>query len=137
MNIEAQIHTLWPTIAALEAVLPVARVFTGRAPTGTEKPYAVIGRPGSSHRERTDKGNYRDVQIRIQHWVAWDQFATGESIQSEIEKGFDSRAFDTDDGRVIDMTHKDGFNVPDAEATKSDWQFVTIFSLATRRDRVQ
>jgi hypothetical protein len=137
VDIEQRIHTLWPTIAALEAVQPVARVFTGRVPEGTAKPYASITRPGSTTHTRTTFGMLRDVQIRIQHWVDRDAFSDGEAIQAAIEEGFGNRAFDTDDGRVIDMRHEESFHIQDSESTKSDWQFVTIFSLLVRRDRTQ
>jgi hypothetical protein len=137
VNIEAQIHTLWPTIAALEAVLPVARVFTGRARGSPPMPYACLTVPGSSTRARTSQGMLRDVQLRIQHWVAHNDFPDGRTIQERIEEGFGNRAFDTDDGRVIDMRHEDSFHLQDSEATSADWQFVTIFSLRTRRDRTQ
>ncbi len=135
MNIEKGIHTQWATIDALVALLPASRVFTGRAPAGTTKPYASITVAAMSTGGRSDKGMFRTPNIRIQHWVTKDTFANGKAIQSAIEAGFENADFDLDDGAVHDVHHVDSAHLLEEDPAESLWQFVTIFDFECREDR--
>jgi len=134
VNIEKGIHTIWPTIDALEALLPVARVFTGRAPAGTAKPYASIVVAGMATNARGDKSMFRDANVRIQVWS--DTYAVGKAIQAAIIDGFENRDFALDDGAVADMHHDDSAALRESDSVDSVWQFVTVFSATCREDRV-
>ncbi len=134
MNIEKGIQTRWPTISALEALLPVARVFTGRAPAGTVKPYASIMVASMPTAGRSDKGMYRDPDVRFQVWS--DTYAVGKAIQDAITDGFENADFALDDGVVNDMRQVDATGLQEGEAVDDVWQFVSIFSAGSREDRV-
>jgi len=134
MNIEKGIHTQWPTLTALEALLPVARVFTGRARGGPRMPYASINVAGLATNGRGDKSMFREANVRIQVWA--EDFDTGKAIQSAVVDGFENAAFDLDDGHVCDMKHEDSTALQEGESIDSIWQFVTVFSAACREDRV-
>lgn len=133
MNIEKGIHTKWPTITALEALLPVARVFTGRAKGSPAMPYASIVVAAMPTSDRSDKGMFRDANIRIQVWT--DDYDVGKAIQTAIIAGFENTDFALDDGDVYDMHHDDSTALEEPDSTEPLWQFVTIFSAACREDR--
>lgn len=137
MSILQRIHTIWPTIAALEALLPVARVSTGRVPDGTRKPFCSITAPNSTASERTSQGLYRDAQIQFSVWVAKEQHDAGAAIQAAIENGFASRDFADGANRVIDMRLEDSGELEEDDEAEPLWQFITTFTAAERRDRVQ
>ena len=133
MNIEKGIHTKWATIAALEALLPAARVFTGRAMGSPVKPYASIIVAAMPTEERSDKGMFRAANVRIQVWST--DYDSGKAIQSAIEAGFENTDFALDDGTVFDMQHDDSAALQEEDSTDSIWQFVTIFTAKCREDR--
>ena len=134
MNIEKGIQTRWPTITALEALLPVARVFTDRAPPGTTKPYAAVIVPAMPTNRRSDKGMFREPNIRFQVWS--DIYTEGKAIQKAIVKGFENANFALDDGVVSDMRHEDSTALREGDSIDAIWQFVTVFSAGSREDRV-
>lgn len=133
MNVEKGIHTLWAATAALEALLPVARVFTGRVPAQPQQPYATILSPLSPTFQRTDKGMIREVQIRIQVWPL--DFATGRAIQNAIDDGFSNTAFDLDAGRVVDLQHDDSSSLQEVESDDASWQFISTFTAVAHKAR--
>lgn len=135
MNIEKGIHTQWATIGALVALLPASRVFTGRAPAGTTKPYASIAVAAMPTEGRSQLGMFRTANIRIQHWVTKDNFDNGKAIQSAIEAGFENTDFALDDGTVHDVHHVDSTHLLEEDPTEPLWQFVTIFDCECREDR--
>ena len=131
------IHTLWPTIAALEALLPVARVFTGRVPAGVAFPRAAITRPGSTGDSRTNDSLYRTVSIQISVWVKAAAYLAGEAIQEAIEDGFSAQGFSTTAGRALDVLIENSFSMFEDDPVNPLWQFVTTLAITEGRSRVQ
>ena len=137
MSILQRIHAIWPTIDALEALLPVARVFTGRVPADIVLPCCSVTQDNSTGNERTSDGLYRDVQIQFSVWVAKEQHDAGAAIQAAIENGFASRDFADGDNRVLDMRLEDSGELEEDDEAEPLWQFITTFTALERRDRVQ
>lgn len=133
MNIAKGIHTIWPTIAPLEALLPVARVFTGRAQGSPVMPYASVMIPAMPTVGRSDKGMFRVPNVRIQVWS--EDYASGKAIQTALVAGFENLDFDLDDGHIDDMHHDDSGEFQEEKPTGDVWQFVTVFSAAGHEDR--
>ncbi len=134
MNIEKGIQTQWPTIDALEALLPVERVFTGRAKGSPARPYATIVAPALPTEARGTLTMFREANIRFQVWA--QDFDTGKAIQTAIVDGFENLDFSLDDGAVYDMKHEDSTALQEDESTDSIWQFITIFGAKCSEDRV-
>ena len=135
MTLEAKIHTIWPTVPALEALLPVARVFTGRAPRGSTMPYASIQRPAGTVTGRTDKATVKQVQLRIQVWHT--DFDAGQAIHDAIESAFENRDFDLTDGKVIDLEPDSKYWLEEPDTEQQVFQFVTTFTAHINRARTQ
>jgi hypothetical protein len=134
MSIEKAIHAIWPTVEPLQAVMPAARVFTGRVPPKTAMPYCRIDHPIGSNAGRTNEKLLRDEQIRILTWA--DSFSSGRAVQKQIEDAFASRDFSTDDGEVTDMAWDDSSNAETDTQTDWKWLFITIFGLKANQPRV-
>ncbi len=133
MKIAKGFQDKWSTIAALEALLPAARVFTGRIPSGTAQPYAMITIPTGPHTERSDKRMRQTYNVRIQVWPL--TYDTGEAIQAAIEDGFSNIGMDLDDGNVSDVRHVDSAQLQEEDTTDSSWQFITVFDAVAGKDR--
>lgn len=133
MNIEKGIQTQWPLIDALEALLPVARVFTGRAKGSPTIPYCSVVVAALPTDERSDKTMFRTANIRFQVWT--EDYAEGQAIQTALVAGFENAGFALDDGYVDDMRHVDSTALQEDESTDSTWQFLTVFDAACNEDR--
>lgn len=135
MNLSAILHTRWAAASALEALLPAARVFTGRIPDGTANPCARIYFPGSARGKMSDKASERATQVRISHWVDEADFGTGQDIQDAIEEAFDNYGAALEDARLVTLRHDNSYVLQDVSSTSKDWQFVTQFTATINKDR--
>ncbi|HEY1065909.1 MAG TPA: DUF3168 domain-containing protein [Pirellulales bacterium] len=105
MSLEAEIHTQWAAKSALAGLLPVERVFTGRAPPDTSLPYAVLSLMSSRPVMRTSEGeSVVDSLVRFNLYTS--RFDEGSSIAATISSksdGFLNAAFSFDGGEVLDV----------------------------------
>jgi hypothetical protein len=138
MGLAEAIHDLWEANTALNAALPVARVFTGRIPAGTPMPYARLEFPASAGRGRGTQSRFTDRQIRVHLWTAAEDFATGEAIQTAVEDALADQDFSAGDaGEVLDVHHDNSNSEQEDEATNKAWHFVIQFTARTSRARAQ
>ena len=92
-------------------------------------------RPMSSRLGRSDKGVFRQEQIRVQVWSS--DFDAGQTIQAAIADNLDNRTFALTSGKVIDLECDETSYLEEGTATEKLWQFLVIFTATTRRDRTQ
>ena len=134
MNIEAGYHTKWATVAALEALLPVANVYTGRVPAKPTRPYASIRIDRMETVGRSQLSIMRDVDIRVSiHPTSYDN---GKAIHDALLDGFENTSFALTDGAVEECQHSNTEIDQADENDESSWQFDAIFANQAREDRV-
>jgi len=134
MSLLAAIHDLWESEAALEALLPVEQVFTGRVPQFWEMPYASIEQPSSGEHVRTNSSMVRDVGLTIHVWT--ETYAEGDAIRRQIEAAFANRTIETDDGKVLDVIVESSGAIQEDEPGKTAWQTIVQLRLLVSRARV-
>jgi len=134
MGLLAAIHDLWESEAALEALLPAERVFTGRVPQFKAMPYASIESSTSSPHVRTNDSMARDVGLTIHVWT--ETYAEGDAIRQEIEAAFANRTIETDDGNVLDVTIESSGSLQEDDPSETTWQTVIQLGLLVSRARV-
>jgi hypothetical protein len=102
MNLAQVIHQRWAAAAALDELLPAARVYTGLSVDPTP-PYAVISRPDQSPVSLLHDGSGVDaVMLRIQ--VYHDQYDAAAAIVEQVKAAFDRTSFELAGGdRVLSM----------------------------------
>ena len=125
-NIEGAIHSWWadgtiPAAVALNALLPVARVFTGdkQIEESTFSPFAKINREGEPGANYTNCGRRDDVLIRLTIWH--ENEASGKAIADAAVACFDNQ------GRppAIETIRKSNrFHIQEDDGV---WQFVIDF----------
>jgi hypothetical protein len=87
MSLEQAIHEYWASTAALDALLPAARVTTGRS-SGVAMPYATIEQIESRPTLPTNLGDAVEaVTIRVTLWH--DDHAAGHAIAEQVEIALD------------------------------------------------
>ncbi len=123
MNLVQAIHQRWASTAALDDLLPAARLQTGMNVDPT-LPYAVVGkesqRPGECY---NDGSATAVVGLRIQ--VFHGQYDAGAAVMLQVEAAFDRADFPLAGGdKVVDMRR-----VNDSERQTEDgvWQFTCDF----------
>jgi hypothetical protein len=123
MNLLQVIHQRWAATAALNGLLPAARVFTGIS-ADPALPYAVISkesqRPGEYH---NDGSATAAVGLRIQ--VFHGQHDAGAAVMEQVQAAFDNSDFPlSGSDKVLDMRC-----LNDAERQNDDgvWQFTCDF----------
>ena len=87
MNLEQAIHQHWADTAALETLLPAAKVTTGRS-SSAAVPYATIERTESRPTLPTNLGDaVEDVALRVTVWH--DDHDAGHAIAEQVEIAMD------------------------------------------------
>jgi len=87
LDIERAIHERWAATGALEELLPVENVTTGRSARASV-PYATIERDASRPSLPTNSGNaIEDIALRIHVWH--DDYDAGRAIAGQVEAAFD------------------------------------------------
>jgi len=123
MNLEQAIHQRWADTAALEALLPAARLKTGRS-RGDSMPYATLTRERNRTALRSNAGDALDEsKLRIDVWC--EAFDAGHAIAEQVKAAFDRTAFDlSGDDRVVQMRR-----IGDAASQDADgvWRFTLRF----------
>jgi hypothetical protein len=123
MNLEQAIHQRWADTAALEALLPAARLATGRS-QGDVMPYATLAREQNRAALRTNAGDALDETIlRIDVWC--EEYDAGHAIAEQVKAAFDRSAFDLSGGdRVVQMRRSSDSASQDADGV---WRFTLRF----------
>ncbi|MGO8690902.1 MAG: DUF3168 domain-containing protein [Thermoguttaceae bacterium] len=123
MNLAQVIHQRWAATAALDDLLPAARVFTGLS-VDTALPYAVISKesehPGDYY---NDGAATAAVGLRIQ--VFHGQYDAGAAVMLQVKAAFDGSDFPlAGSDKVLDMRRAN-----DSERQSEDgvWQFLCDF----------
>lgn len=138
MSIESQFQALLVADVALTALVPAARIITGRAPRTIAEaspfaPYLTIERPAGATRKRTRDAVYRDEMIRVTVWA--ENYAQGEPIERAMIAALDNRDFELEDGTALDIRQDDGYALQDDEPEENYWQIVRQFSVIAGRAR--
>ena len=124
MNLAQVIHQRWAADAALDALLPASRVYTGLS-FDPARPFAVMSKESEKPVTRHSDGSAIDavgLRIRVFH----DHYDAGAAIAGQIKKSFDCAAFDlAGSDKVLDMQRAD-----DSEKQTDDgvWQFTIDFN---------
>ncbi|MBI1899748.1 MAG: DUF3168 domain-containing protein [Planctomycetia bacterium] len=101
MSLEQAVHTRWAGDAALVALVPAARFFSGPALGEPARPYATLHRLGLSSVTRTSSRTVNDVLLRLQVWSL--DLPTAKQIADAIAARFDGQTFASDGVSVLRM----------------------------------
>jgi hypothetical protein len=101
MSLERAIHELWGMDFGLSALVPVQRVFTGRAAGGTDLPYVVIARRASRPLVRTSSGTAID-EATLRLAIRAPGLDAAKRIAAEFRRRFERRHFDQAGVSILD-----------------------------------
>jgi hypothetical protein len=101
MSLEQAIHTHWAGDAALVALVPAARFFTGPALGEPSRPYATLHRAGLSSVTRTSSRTVSDVLLRLAVFSV--DLPTAKQIEGAVAARFDGQTFASDGVTVLRM----------------------------------
>ena len=123
MNLEQAIHQRWADTPALEALLPAARLKTGRS-RGDPMPYATLTRQRNRTALRSNAGDAVDeTALQIDVWC--EEFDAGHAIAEQVKAAFDRAAFDLSGGdRVVQMRRTGDAASQDPDGV---WRFALQF----------
>lgn len=133
MNLLQNIHTIWEASSALKAMIPTARVFTGRAPKGTLCPpaYASITSPQLSTDDKSNDSNYDIKEVRIAAW--FESLKSAETFNALILDTYRDIDFDLENGAEALNLSLDTQNVlEEDDPTQKRWQAITNFNVLIR-----
>jgi hypothetical protein len=133
----------WQASTELTALMPLARVFTGRIPTTEEyrMPYVSIAQGASRSLYRTDKTQSYAVSIAFHIWVDDADIATAERIEAALTAAYAEGGWSYDtgfgQGQVLDIVDqgpavKNQINRPTYKA----WQAIKNLTFIIERERV-
>lgn len=105
-NIEIGIRDRWASDSLLPTFIPVDRVFTNRAVSNPEPPYAVLRRLDTAAMIRTSSRTAVD-RSRIEITIWSDDLATSMTVASRFADRFDQEHFDLSDGAILNMRLED------------------------------
>jgi len=123
-----ELHALWAADNTLCALLPAARVFTGRvpAPDSATMPYARIEQPGGARGIRTNESIYPEVSIVFHVWS--DDFDTADAIRKAIEQVYQNQEFDYDAGSVKDLRYNSHTSRQPDLPTYTAWETLVSYT---------
>jgi len=134
MNLAQAIHERWAEAAALNALLPVSRVYTG-ASFDPALPLVVISKQSDKPDSYQSDGSAIDVVV-LQMRVLHARYDAAAEIMREIKKAFDRTSFDLADGDTVQNMQR----INDYERQRADgaWELIIDFKctiyLASGRD---
>ncbi|MEN6556879.1 MAG: DUF3168 domain-containing protein [Thermoguttaceae bacterium] len=123
MNLLTTIHERWAASTALNALLPVARLFTGACGDALPPLASILKRSDQPDSYQSD-GSAIDVVVLRMHILHADYVAAAQIIH-QIKKTFDRTTFDLDGGdRVQNMQR-----INDGEQQRDDgvWKMTIDF----------
>lgn len=103
MNIEQAIRDAWEGNWALNAALPVSRVFVGRADGDTDLPCAILSRAGEQTKTRTNASLYRSVVLNVHVFTTSEE--AGRDLARAVEAALENRHLTPDEGEILDVKH--------------------------------
>jgi hypothetical protein len=123
MKLEQAIHQRWEATEALNSLLPVAGVTTGRS-FDTSLPYASITRTTVRTILRTNSGDALDeVLLEIHVWH--DDYDAGREIVQQVNAAMDRADFPLSDGGQVLQMRRAGQS--DSEHDDGVWRFTLRF----------
>ena len=106
MSLEQAIHLRWQNDAPLAALVPIARVFTGKAVGSPLLPYVVLTRQAAEPIDYTSSGT-RIAGAVMQFDVIDDDLDDAKAISVEMLRLFDRADFAMTVGTVLNMQLRD------------------------------
>ena len=134
------IADIWNGSAPLCALIPFAKVFTGRLPNveGYPFPYVSIMATLGSQTDRTNKTRYSHGPVSFHIWVDDTQLEFGETVAQAITDVYADRRWDLGNGAsVIDMLDEgEAMAHQTTLPTVKAWEVVKLFTACLCRNRV-
>ena len=123
MNLVQAIHERWAATAALQAVLPASRLYTGVCPDAA-LPWAAVGkeseRPVACHNDGSAA-----VAVGVKIDVFHGEYDAGAAVVQQVVAAFDRSDFALAGGdRVVNMRRVNDF---ERESDDGVWQFTCEF----------
>jgi hypothetical protein len=141
MGLLKSIAEIWAQDTALSALMPVARVFTGRVPQTDQYkfPYVSILKTTATPVQRSDKAQRSFVTVSFHIWLDDSNLGIGEEIAIAIENCFPERSWSYGDSRyVIDVLDEGPAIETQVDlATYKAWEVIKLVTLVIERPRVQ
>lgn len=123
MKLEQAIHQRWEAADALNSLLPVANVKTGRS-LDASLPYASIARKAVRTVFRTNAGDALDeVVLEVHVWH--DDYDAGRDIVEQVNTAMDRADFALSDGQQVVQMRRTGES--DSQHDEGVWQFMVQF----------
>lgn len=128
MNLAQAIHARWSASAALNALLPAARVMTGAyLAEQAGGPYAVIELPGSSVEGYCNDGSAVE-RVGVRMVLHHDDYDAGCQLAEAVARAFDRSDFDLAGGdRVLNMQKRGECSAvpasPQSDRPGGHWQW--------------
>ena len=125
MSLEKEIHQQWAADAALIALVPAARLFTGFATGDPTLPYVVLDDVSRERRARTSTAGAVD-RVELCFHVYTDDLDQAKEITEAVRQQFDRTSFALTQGAVLSMNETDSI-----ERLHDDgvWQSSTKYSV--------
>jgi len=129
MNLAEKIHERWQSNSVLEALLPVARFFTGNYFTDEPTlPYAIMtfpdGRPIWQH---NDDSAVDAVTVRIQ--IVDDNYDDGLAILNAVKSAFNRQDFNLTGSDSV-LTMERGSDTAIQDDVNGVWSFIIDFAVS-------
>jgi hypothetical protein len=102
MSLEQAIHEQWAAEAALNSLVPAARVFTGMAVGEVVRPYVVLAER-QSHAELRASGGGAVDRVQLAFHVFAADLDEAKAIAAAVAEHFDRSSFARDEGAVLAM----------------------------------
>jgi hypothetical protein len=106
MSLEQAIHLRWQNDAPLAALVPITRVFTGKAVGSPVLPYVVLTRQATEPVEYTSSGT-RIAKAVMRFDVVEDDLDDAKATGIEMLRVFDRANFAMTAGTVLNMQLRD------------------------------
>jgi len=133
------IQLKWAEDSTLEALIPVARVYTGRVPQTeiVNFPYVSVKAAQGGRRGRSDKKWYSFGPLSFHVWVEEDQLEFAHNVAEAISDCFADKCWNlSETGSVTDVLDE---GEPMAHQTRLPavrvWELVKLFTVYIERDR--
>lgn len=102
LGLEQAIHERWAATAALTALVPASRVFTGAAVDSPAVPYVVWTRVATAPVARTSSGRSVD-RTRMRCEIRAEQLASAKQVAQALHDAFQRTAFAMPSGVCLTM----------------------------------
>lgn len=119
MTLEQAIRAHWAATSALNDLLPVTRLVTGRTRT-LASPYATLLRSGTRNVGHTSAGRIDAITLRLELWH--DDYAAGRTVMTAIDTAFRTATLTLSDGQQCLSLRVSGQS--DHAPEEGPWQFV-------------